>query len=239
MMLAKCLLPTALFTNYWLDSPIMCVSTKFLCTFCVHLTRINSTNSSRDSVPVCFTFSKRFGFINKQGICFTNKIKSKYSIPYFSTVPVSLTRGRRIWFKQLKSIGIQEGVIVRSSSSFVDVDALVIIYFTLVGSTHVCLLYELVLHALLSRPIIALLYRASLMPHCLTLQKVSCCCCSRCMYLPSLTRCPSVYVVHLLSFSHLFGSGSGLVVCSKYNSTFLFDSASSSCHSLPFPRCVT
>ena len=100
--------------------------------------------------------------------------------------------------------------IVRSSSSFVDVDALVIIYFTLVGSTHIIfLLYELVLHALLSRCSVVAPF-ASLTPHALTLQKVSCCCCSRCMYLPSLTRCPSVYVVHLLSFSRLFGSGSGL-----------------------------
>ena len=63
--------------------------------------------------------------------------------------------------------------IVRSSSSFVDVDALVIIYFTLVGSTHIIfLLYELVLHALLSRCSVVASF-ASLTPHGLTLQKVS------------------------------------------------------------------
>ena len=59
--------------------------------------------------------------------------------------------------------------IVRSSSSFVDVDALVIIYFTLVGSTHIIfLLYELVLHALLSRCSVVAPF-ASLTPHGLTL----------------------------------------------------------------------
>ena len=114
-----------------------------------------------------------------------------------------------------------------------------LIYFTLVGSTHIFLLYEVVLHALLSRCSVVAPF-ASLTSHGLALQKVSCCCCSRCMYLPSLTRCP-VYVVHLLSFtfSRLFGSGSGLCcVIEMHNSTFLFGSASSSVDSLPFPRCV-